>query len=192
MVRCHLEPLFFPQVTWLKSVPVISESVWIKMSAKCFNCHFVSFPQWYSDLHILGLRTQTDLFNQDGEALVFKGFRELDVLGSFVVYSQRGHNHVSQAPQELSHHPIPLFLVAVVHLRSKQKSENQLLLCQRPHHWMFADIWGLSENGDVLQVQGVNRMLVPVLHGFWRKRKLNYAPTLNMVLELFPFNATSM
>lgn len=63
----------------------------------------------------------TYLFNKDGEALIFKGFGELDVLGSFVVYSQWGNNHVSQAPQELSHHAIPLFLVTVVYLRSQKE-----------------------------------------------------------------------
>lgn len=71
-----------------------------------------------------GLKVDTNLFNEDGEALIFKGFGELDVLGSFVVYSQRGHNHVSQAPQELSHHAIPLFLVTVVHLQSQEEGVN--------------------------------------------------------------------
>lgn len=63
----------------------------------------------------------TYLFNKDGEALIFKGFGELDVLGSFIVYSQRGYNHVSQTPQELTHHAVPLFLVTVVYLRSQKE-----------------------------------------------------------------------
>lgn len=70
----------------------------------------------------------TYLFNEDGEALILKGFRELDILGSLVVYSQRGDNHVGQAPQELSHHAVPLFLVTVVHLVSRKgrcKNENE-------------------------------------------------------------------
>lgn len=72
----------------------------------------------------------TYLFNKDGEALIFKWFRELDVLGSFVVYSQWGHNHVSQAPQELSHHAIPLFLVTVVYLESQKEGINKRMSCQ--------------------------------------------------------------
>lgn len=72
----------------------------------------------------------TYLFNEDGEALIFKGFREFDVLGSFVVYSQRGNNHVSQAPQELSHHAIPLFLVTVVHLESQKEGVNKRISYQ--------------------------------------------------------------
>lgn len=67
--------------------------------------------------------------------------------------------------------------------------------CQCPHLWMFTDIWGLSENRrDVLQVQGENRveLLVPAVHSFCRKRKLNYALTLTMVLGLFLFNVKSM
>lgn len=72
----------------------------------------------------------TYLFNKDGQALVFKRFGELDVLGSFVVYSQRGYDHVSQAPQELSHHTIPLFLVTVVHLKSQKQGVNMRISYQ--------------------------------------------------------------
>lgn len=70
------------------------------------------------------------LFNEDGEALIFKRFGEFDVLGSFVIYSQRGNNHVSQAPQELSHHAIPLFLVTVVHLKSQNEGVNMRISYQ--------------------------------------------------------------
>lgn len=59
---------------------------------------------------------RTDLFNQDGEALVLEGLGELNVLRSLVVDGQRSHDHVGQAPQELSHHAVPLFLVTIVHL----------------------------------------------------------------------------
>lgn len=61
------------------------------------------------------------LFHKDGEALIFKRLRELNVLSSFIVYCQRGHDHVGQASQELPHHAIPLFLVTVVYLKSRDK-----------------------------------------------------------------------
>lgn len=77
-----------------------------------------------------GLKVDTYLFNEDGETLIFKGFGELDVLGSFVVYSQRGNNHVSQAPQELSHHAIPLFLVTVVYLKSQKEGISMKISSQ--------------------------------------------------------------
>lgn len=76
-------------------------------------------------------KVDTYLFDKDGEALIFKRFREFNVLSSFVVYRQRGHDHVGQASQELSHHAIPLFLVTVVYLKSQNKQgaiENQSLL----------------------------------------------------------------
>lgn len=76
------------------------------------------------------LKVNTYLFNKDGEALIFKGLGELDVLGSFVVYSQRGNNHISQAPQELSHHAIPLFLVTVVYLKSQMEGVNMAISYQ--------------------------------------------------------------
>lgn len=76
---------------------------------------------------------RTDLFNQDGEALILEGLGELNVLRSLVVDGQRSHDHVGQAPQELSHHAVPLFLVTIVHLRGprgrgirKIKSEDVL------------------------------------------------------------------
>lgn len=72
----------------------------------------------------------TYFFNEDGEALIFKRLGELDVLGSFVIYSQRGYNHISQAPEELSHHAIPLFLVTVVHLESQKKGVNMRISYQ--------------------------------------------------------------
>lgn len=85
---------------------------------------------------MLDQKVDTYLFNKDGEALIFKGFGELDVLGSFVVYSQRGYNHVSQAPQELSHHAIPLFLVTVVYLQSQREGviTRINLLSSRPQN----------------------------------------------------------
>lgn len=88
-----------------------------------------------------GAKVNTDLFNKDGEALVFKGFREFNVLSSFIVYRQWSHNHVSQASQELSHHAIPLFLVTVVYLKSQNKEgaiANQQ--CCRLCHRMFPGV----------------------------------------------------
>lgn len=78
-----------------------------------------------------GANVDAYLFNKDGEALIFKRFGEFYVLSSFIVYRQRGHDHVGQASQQLSHHAVPLFLVTVVHLKSQNEQSatvNQSVL----------------------------------------------------------------
>lgn len=60
--------------------------------------------------------TESYLLDQDCESLVLKWFGELYILGTLVVYCERSHNHVSLAPKKLSHHAVPLFLVAVIYL----------------------------------------------------------------------------
>lgn len=57
------------------------------------------------------------LFDQNGESLVLERLGELYVLCPLIVDGQWSHNHVSLATQQFPHHPIPLFLVAVVHLQ---------------------------------------------------------------------------
>lgn len=66
------------------------------------------------------------LFDKDGEPLVLKRFGELDVLGSFVIDGKWSHNHVCQATQQLSHHAVPLLLIAVIHLITHRKSHSAI------------------------------------------------------------------
>lgn len=106
----------------------------------------------------------TYLFNKDGEALIFKGFGELDVLGSFVVYSQWGYNHVGQAPQELAHHAIPLFLVTVVHLRPQKESVNMRNQPSHPlstYRIVFQGFEGLGLSPVGKEVLGVSYIREP-------------------------------
>lgn len=57
------------------------------------------------------------LFDENSEPLVFEWFGELDVLSTLVVDGEGSDDHVSQASQQLPHHPVPLLLIAVVDLR---------------------------------------------------------------------------
>lgn len=66
------------------------------------------------------------LFDKDSEPLVLKWFGELDVLGSLVIDGEWSHNHVCQATKQLSHHAVPLLLVAVIHLTTERKSHSAI------------------------------------------------------------------
>lgn len=70
-----------------------------------------------------GLHVLAHLLDEDGEPLVFEGFGELDVLSALVVDGERGDDHVGEASQQLPHHPVPLLLIAVVHLRQGGRAE---------------------------------------------------------------------
>lgn len=116
----------------------------------------------------------TYLFNKDGEALIFKRFGELNVLGSLVVYSQGSYNHVSQAPQELSHHAVPLFLVTVVYLEDPKGGIIRRIKCKMCSHLTKGcyQALGIKERtGSILQIV-LLLMIFSIFIGLRKERAL--------------------
>lgn len=58
----------------------------------------------------------TNLFDKDGQALVFERFGEVDVAGSLWINRQGGHNHVCLFADQLRNDSIPLLLTRLVDL----------------------------------------------------------------------------
>lgn len=114
-----LEPFIIQYTLWSPSIQ--TNQIQMMPQIACFWSYPFQTSTENKDTQRSWIRRKKTwyLFDKDGKALVFKWLGELYVLGSFIVYSERSNNHVCQTSQELTHHSIPLFLVAVVHLRTK-------------------------------------------------------------------------
>lgn len=116
----------------------VNSLVNLQISFRKYSCKFTFFlVNILANLHFLSrtysctfanLSCRTwggaHLLDEDGEPLVLEGLGELDVLSALVVDGEGGHDHVGQAAQQLAHHPVPLLLVAVVHLEGERERER--------------------------------------------------------------------
>ena len=66
------------------------------------------------------LSSDTHLFDQDGQALVFERFGEVDVSGPLGVYGQWSHYHVGIFTDQLRNDAIPFLLSGLIDLYSKK------------------------------------------------------------------------
>ena len=74
------------------------------------------------------LSSDTNLFDQDGQALVFERFGEVDVSGPLGVYGQWSHYHVHVFTDQLRNDAIPFLLSGLIDLYCKKYTITVYLL----------------------------------------------------------------